>query len=421
MPILTGMEFPIMVRVRQKLASRPLEDPLRRLAEGISSVGVRDHFKGPRVAVAVGSRNIDGLAALVKGVVALLRESGCEPFIVPAMGSHGGGTEAGQVRVLATLGVTEETVGTEIRPSVETVSLGACPGGVEVFTARESLEADGIVAINRVGLHTGFTGPTQSGLVKMLAVGLGKLQGAKAIHERGFGAGHLIGEAAQMVLESSPPVIGVALVEDGDKRLCELQVLRGERIIEREPELLEMATRMWPRIPVREADLLIVDEIGKDISGTGMDPLVTGRGKDLPPGEKPWFHAERIVVLRLTEASGGNATGIGHADITTQAFHDAMDRVVTYKNVLTSGALHRARMPLVAGTDRDAVEMALTSLGGLSPERARVVRIKNTRRLAELEVSESLLESLEGMSGLSVENEHRRLSFNKGGSIDGGN
>jgi hypothetical protein len=414
------MEFPMMVKVHQELVSYCLDDPVRELADGIAGIGPRQHFRGPRVAVAVGSRHIDGIASVVRGAVGILRESGCEPFILPAMGSHGGGTESGQAKVLETLGITEEAVGAPLRTSMETVKVGTGPGGADVFASRECLEADGIVAINRVGLHTGFTGTVQSGLVKMLAVGLGKVEGAKAIHERGFGAGHLIGEAADIFLAAAPPVIGIALVEDGTKKVCELEVLRGEEIRAREPVLLETAASMWPRIPVREADLLIVDEIGKDISGIGMDPLVTGRGKEMPAGLKQWFHAERIVVLRLTEASGGNATGIGHADITTQAFHDAMDRVVTYKNVLTSGALHRARMPLVADTDRDAVEMALVSLGGLSPEKARVVRIKNTRELADLEVSEALVPLLEGEGAMSVEHGSSRLSFGSDGRIGGG-
>jgi hypothetical protein len=248
-------------------------------------------------------------------------------------------------------------------------------------------------------------------------VGMGKAEGARSLHRHGFEAGHLIGELAALILEKAPPVLAVALIEDGHKELSRLEVLSGVEIITREPQLLDEATSMLPRIPTDSADLLVVEEMGKDISGIGMDPLVTGRGKDLPPGQSPPFSAKRLVVLRLTHGSGGNATGIGHADITTRALVDATDVGVTYRNVLTSGALHRARLPLVAGSDREALEMALSSLGHTLTEEADVVWIRNTRELGELEVSGSLLEGLEGRRGISVESVARDIQFDEEGNV----
>ncbi|MHB8895696.1 MAG: nickel pincer cofactor-dependent isomerase, group 22 [Candidatus Geothermincolia bacterium] len=406
-----------MVTVKQELVSRPILDVAAAVEESMRAVSLERSFAGPRVAVAVGSRNIDRADELVAAVVRSLKGAGLDPAIVPAMGSHGGATQQGQEELLDSLGINAGTAGAPVLSSMETERIGTTESGAEVFFSSIALGADGIVVINRVGLHTGYSGPIQSGVVKMLAVGLGKAEGAKALHEHGFGSGHLIGEAADVVLSKAPPVVAVAVLEDGTRKLSELHVIAGDRVRESEPALLERASSMWPRIPVHETDLLIVEELGKDISGVGMDPHITGRGKDFPRGQAPSFRASRLVALRLTPASGGNATGIGHADITTQAFVDATDKAVTYKNVITSGALYRARLPLVADTDKEAIEMALSSMSGLDPEKARVVRIRNTRHLEELDVSSSLLPLLNKADNVTVQPGSGRLSFDPDGNL----
>lgn len=405
-----------MFDVRQRLESRPIGD-LDAALEKVDATGFAGRLAGPRVAIAVGSRNIDRLAEIVPNLVRRLREADLDVFIIPAMGSHGGASEQGQQGILASLGITAESSLAPVEPSMETVRLGTTPGGVTVFAAKAAMEADGIVLVSRVGLHTGYTGRVQSGASKMIVVGLGKADGARALHEHGFGSGHLIAEAAALAQEALPPVVALALIEDGTRKLSELYVLQGEQIAEQEPALLSRAASMWPRIPLKGADLLIVEEMGKDISGVGMDPHVTGRGIDPGPGAEPRFAARRLVVLRLTEGSAGNATGIGHADITTRALVEGMDTVVTYRNVLTSGALYRARVPIVAGSDREAVEMALASLGGPGPEQARIVRIRNTRSLERFEVSSSLLPSLEGLEGVEASPEGRSLAFDGNGDL----
>ena len=411
------MKFPRMVSVRQDLASDPLEDIPATVGQALEMVGFERLFAhGQSVAVAVGSRSIDRLADSVAELVRKLKCSGCSPLIVPAMGSHGGATAEGQVRVLAGLGVTAQSVGAAVVSSTETVSLGETPGGAEVFADKAAMEADAVVVVNRIAPHTGYSGLIQSGLCKMLAVGLGKQDGARSLHRHGFGAAHLIVEMAEVVLSEAPVVMGIALIEDGQKKLSRLEALVPGEFTVREPKLLDEAASMYPRIPLSSADLLIVDEIGKDISGIGMDPLVTGRGKDRCPEEGAAFSAKIVVALGLTEGSGGNATGIGHADVTTERLVGSIDREATRQNVLTSGALHRARIPLVAGSDREAVKMALESLGDFSPDAVRVVRIKNTRKLDEIQVSSSLVSELRGREGIATGVE-RDMEFDSTGNI----
>jgi hypothetical protein len=298
---------------------------------------------------------------------------------------------------------------------MEVIALGETRGGAAAFIDRLAMESDAIVVINRVGPHTGYSGPVQSGVVKMLAVGLGKAAGARSLHRHGFASGHLIGEMADLLLEKAPPVLAVALVEDGTRRLSRLEVLAGVDTRRREPGLLEAAVSMWPGIPLDSADLLIVEEMGKDISGVGMDPLVTGRGKAFPFGGR--FAAKRLVALSLTPGSLGNATGVGHADIITERLLRAIDFEVMRKNVITSGALERARIPLSASSDRDAVSLALESLGCSSPREAKVVRIKNTRELSEFQASIALALELKDKEGITVGAEASEMAFDSRGTI----
>ncbi len=413
------MDFPRMVTIRQELPRDSLPDPGAELDRQLDNAGIDDRFgSGRRIAVAVGSRTIDKLAEVVSRLVERLQALQCDVFIVPAMGSHGGATAEGQAGVLRVLGISEEVTGAPIESSMEAVSLGTTPSGVEVFVDREAYRADGIVVVNRVAPHTGYWGPVQSGVVKMIAVGLGNSAGAVSLHRRGFGAGHLLGEMADLALGKIAPVVAVALVEDGAKALSRVEVLKGDDIRRREPALLKLALSMCPRIPVTSADVLVVDEMGKNFSGAGMDPLVTGRGKEVPPGQGPPFSAKRLVALGLSAGSGGNATGVGHADVITERLFRRIDFPITRRNVITSGALFRARVPIVAGSDREAVAMALESLGGLPADEARVVRIKNTRHLEELQVSIAVARELDGVAGIEIGADAAEMSFDQAGGIE---
>jgi hypothetical protein len=412
------MEFPYMVKVRQRLHCSPLENPQESLEIGLERACFGSVFTGgTRVAVAVGSRKIDGLVPLLSRLVERFREGGCRPYIVPAMGSHGGATPEGQARLLASLGVTEESVKAPVRSGMETVAVGMTTEGAVAFVDSLAMEADAIVLVNRVAPHTAYSGPVESGLAKMMAVGLGNRWGARSLHKHGFGAGHLIGEIADVVLEAAPVEAGVALVQDGTKKLARIEVLSKDEIRNREPALLKAAVEMHPRLPVSYADLLIVDEMGKDISGIGMDPLVTGRGKEAPSGSSPGFTAVRLVVLGLSRGSAGNATGIGHADVTTERLVHSIDRWVTYRNVVTSGALYRARLPVMLPTDRDAVSVAIESLGGIPASEVRAVRIKDTAHMEDLQVSTALADELRGLEGVEVGVEAREMEFDPDGNI----
>jgi hypothetical protein len=411
------LDLPKMIRVRVELESRALEDPAIHLSRALEeSAAWGSAAPRARVVITAGSRGIDRIPEIIGELVSSAKAANLSPVLVPAMGSHGGASPEGQLSVLRSLGITTESCGAPIEASMETVRLGVTASGVEVFMARAAVEADMVVAVNRVALHTGYSGPVQSGLLKMLAVGLGKEDGARSLHAHGFGAGSLIAEMAQVAMEKAPVSFGVALLEDANKKLSHVEVIDTRSIASREPELLDMARSMSAGLPVSRADVLIVDEMGKEISGVGMDPHVTGRGKDLPPGESPRFVATRLVVLSLSESSGGNATGVGHADVTTMRLASSVDEEATMRNVRTSGALHRARLPIAAAGDREAIEMALRGAGSPMPEEARVVRIKNTARLDEIWVSGAVARELEGAAGIFLF-EEAPFSFDDEGNI----
>lgn len=412
------VDYPRMVDIVQETVASPLADPLGEVERGMRKESFSGIFApGRSVAIAVGSRKIPGIEKLVAFVVDKVKESGGSASVVPAMGSHGGATAEGQARVLESLGITERTIGAPVVSNPDVVCLGETAGGATVYIDRFALEADALILINRVAPHTGYSGPVQSGLQKMIAAGLGKWEGARSLHSHGFESGHIIAEIADLALSKLPRVMGIALVEDGRKEISEIEVFNGGEIKRKEPELLAMAIERLPRIPVENADILIVDEIGKDISGAGMDPMVTGRGKMFGEGEAPRFSARRIVVLGLSKGSLGNANGIGHADITTKKLFRATDWEVTYRNAVTSGELYRVKIPVIAQNARLALSLALESLGGLDPRMSRIVRIRNTRELSGMQVSASIERELASNPGISVMPGGKKWSFDKDGEL----
>jgi Uncharacterized conserved protein (DUF2088). len=346
---------------------------------------------GLRVCLAVGSRGIDRLDQVVHAVVLYLRAQGAEVFVVPAMGSHGGATADGQLAVLADLGIREDTIGCEIRSSMDTVEIGRIDGRVPVFIDRYAYEeADLIVPINRVKPHTDFTGPTESGLLKMIAIGLGNQRGADTFHREGFAAfAELIPAVAAHTISQVRIPFGLALIENGYARLARIEAVPGDRILHREVALRDEADALLARLPVSSLDLLIIDQIGKDISGLGMDSNVVGRYYTGPTGRGPLV--QRIVVRGLTEHTQGNAVGIGMADVVLRDAVEAMDPLKTYMNSITAKTPEGARVPMTAGNDRDAVAFALASAIKVDPDKARIVRILDTKRLGWLYASEPLL------------------------------
>jgi hypothetical protein len=353
---------------------------------------------GSRIAVAVGSRGITRLGEIVAQVVEWLRQRGAKPFIVPAMGSHGGATPAGQAEILAGYGVSEATVGVPVCASMAVELLGRTGDGVEAYFSSEALAADGIVVINRVKPHTDFDGRIGSGILKMTSIGLGKHAGASTVHAAAMSLGYdrVIRSVACYIIETAPILAAVAILEGPRHETAKIEILRPAEIEPREEELCTEARSLMPRLPFEEIDLLIVDRMGKNISGTGMDPNIIGRGAH---GYSTLFSEQRaaalslpvirrIFVRELTPESHGNAIGIGLADFTTRRLIEAMDRRATSINVLTALSLHLAKTPIYFDTDREAIEQALLSACLAETGAARVVRIADTLSLEKVEVSE---------------------------------
>lgn len=370
---------------------------------------------GMRVAVAVGSRGISNLALIVRTAVDFLRAQGAEPFIIPAMGSHGGGTAAGQEAVLAGYGITEQTAHAPVRATMEVVSLGFTEGTprIPVFMDRFAFESDGVLVINRVKPHTDFHGEHESGIVKMLTIGLGKHRQALQMHSYGAdGLRDYIPRVSRVVIESGKLLGALGILEDGCDNTSRVAFARPEEIFALDSELLAQARRSIARLPFDDLDLLIVDCMGKDYSGTGLDTNVIGRMR-IRGSEDTVPHCRRVVTLDLSPASHGNALGVGLADVVTRRLVDKIDWRVTQENVVTSGFLERGFLPIVCETDQAAVGVGLRGLGRpVDPESVRAVRIRNTLALGEAWVSPALLRELP-----DVQAEASALTFDSAGNI----
>jgi uncharacterized protein (DUF362 family) len=369
---------------------------------------------GMRVALAAGSRGIDRIDEVVAATVRATRAAGAEVFVVPAMGSHGGATAQGQVEVLASLGVTPERIGCEIRASMDTIRLGEVEGGVPVYVDRLALEgADAIIPINRVKPHTDFTGPVESGLLKMIAIGLAKQKGADTFHAFGFDAfAELIPRVAAFTLAHAPIPFGLALVENGYARLRHIEALPAAAMDARERVLRDEADALLARLPMPELDVLVIDHIGKDISGLGMDSNVVGRYYSGPTGRGPSI--QRIFVRDLTDETEGNAVGIGMADVVHARAVARMDAVKTYMNCVTAKTPEGARIALTATSDRQGLDLAIACCLRVDPAQARVVRIRDTKHLEWFFASEPLLADLRGRADCEIQGEAAPIRFDPG-------
>jgi hypothetical protein len=412
--------LPRLATIRQAVPTAPLADVAQAVRDELARIDLRSRVEpGARIAVGAGSRGITDYALIVGTVVRELQALGAEPFIFPAMGSHGGATAEGQRGVLAEWGITPERMGCEVRSSMEVVQVGETPTGIPVFCDANAFGSDGIVLVNRVKIHTDFHGSTESGLTKMMAIGLGKRQGAELIHARGTrGLREEIPRVAAVHLARSPMLCGVAIVEDGAHHASYIQAVPARDIPREEPAILERARRLSARLPVDACDFLIVDQMGKEISGGGMDGNVIGRmfidGE--PEPESP--RVGMLLARRLTHATHGNACGIGYADMVTQQLVDAMDEEITRINIATSGFPLRGRIPPIFPSDRAAVEHALAVLAertnGKGPT---VLRIRDTLSLGEMQASENLLPELLARPGVELVVEPREMRFDASGAL----
>ena len=417
----TGAELklPKMRVVRQRFDSSPAVDVLAEIDREWSRIkGCLDLPPGSNVAMGVGSRGISNLTVVVRAVAARLKEAGYHPFVTPAMGSHGGATAEGQTEVLRLRGITEEDVGVPVRAIMDVTPMGEV-NGIPLFLDRLAHEADGIVLINRVKPHTNFIGPTESGLIKMMAIGLGNQIGAEHYHRLSVVRSQyeIISSAGKALLEKSPVLFGVCLLENQAHETAQIKMALAHEIESFESELLKTARAWLPTLPVDEIDLLIIDEMGKDISGEGIDPCVVGRDVCAYGAERPWPKVTRIFVGDLTDGSEGSALGIGQADFTTKRLIDKMDFQVTLVNCLTACCPESGKIPLTFPTDRDAITAALKTLRPYNLEDIRIVHIKNTLELTTLMVSVGCLASLDKDRVGSTGEEDLDLEFDSRGGL----
>ena len=400
-----------MVKIRRLFNKDRIENPRETVILKLRESGLLSRIKsGSRIAVTAGSRGIAGIPVILRAVVDELKRAGAEPFIVPAMGSHGGGTAKGQLEMLESLGITVESVGAPVLSSIETVKLGKTSSGAPVYMDRNTYESDGIVVVNRIKLHTAFHGRIESGLCKMVAVGLGKREGAETGHR--LGLGEVIVECFRLAQKKVNIILGVAILENSRDETLDIRVVPPEDFESVDSELLERCRNILLRIPVSEFDILIVDEMGKNISGTGMDTNVIGFWRRFGGEKDPDY--KTLIVLSLTPESRGNAMGIGLADLTTRRLVDSVDYNATYANAITSQwAL--GRIPITLENDRECLRIALEKH---DPGLARLVRIKNTLDLEELFVSENLAPSLKTRDDIEIIGKPAPMQFNSGGFLE---
>ena len=414
------MLLPKMIRVKQKFPTDVVEDIRSAVFTELDQLNMDSIVKsGDTVAVGAGSRGIANIDVAIKSVVDYLKGIGSKPFVFPAMGSHGGATPEGQKDILAHYGITEETMGAPVRATMEVVEVGRTADDLPVFLDRYAYEADVVVPVNRVKSHTDFHGSIESGLMKMLAIGFGKQKGASMYHRAFFRYGfeHVILASGRLLIEVGKIGFGVALVENAYQKTAKVSAIQSKDFVRRERELLVEAKALSGKLPFDELDLLILDEVGKDISGTGMDTNIIGRYMQNFESDPEKPSITRIFARDLTEDSSGNATGIGLADFTTTRLVEKFDKKATYMNGLTGLGPQKSRIPFHYDTDLEVIEAALNTIGLTPPEEAKVVRIQNTLKLGEVDISEILVEDAELRSDLEIISEAEAFTFDSSGNL----
>jgi len=412
-------KLPKMWMVHQRFRVPPAVDVLKEMEREWSLLKDRLALPvGGRVAVGVGSRGIANLSKVVRDVVSRLKQAGCRPFVTPAMGSHGGATAEGQKEVLRLRGITEDSVGGPVEATMDVVSMGEADG-IPLFVDRLAHEAAGIVLVNRIKPHTNFIGPTESGLIKMMAIGMGNQKGAEHYHRLSLVRDQftIISTAGKELLKRCNVLFGVGLLENQDHETCLLKMATAVDIEAMETDLLKKARENLPLLPLDEIDLLIIDEMGKDISGEGIDPNVVGRDVCAYGAKRPLPRVARIFVRDLTEGTEGSALGIGQADFTTRRLVDKMDFAVTAINCLTSCCPEAGKIPLVYENDRDAIAAALMTLRPYTLDDLRIVHIKNTLELNAIAVSNECIESIEKGAAIDMDGEPFDLEFDGAGNL----
>ncbi len=410
--------YPRMLRIRQHFPAERVEDIPGEVERQLRRLNLQEKVRaGQTVAITVGSRGIANIALITKAIVDHVKSLGATPILIPAMGSHGGGTAEGQRAILEGYGATEEYTGAEIQASMETVIVETTPQGIPVHFDKHAYAADHVIVAGRVKPHTGFVGEIESGLHKMMLIGLGKHEGAKIYHRaiRDYSFIEIIRAVADVVIERCHILAGVAIVENAYDETGRIEAVAPEQFFDRERELLKLAKQWLPRLPVTPVDLLIIDRIGKDISGTGLDTNVVGR-KFIhhESSDRDEVNCKRIFVRGLTQKTKGNATGIGLTEFTTQRAVDQINRDITRTNCITGGHPEGAMIPVIYDTDREAIAAAISTVGMVELADARIVQIADTLHLAELIVSEACIAELPNAEILDGP---REMTFDERGNL----
>ena len=410
--------MPKMAAVLQRFDDAHISDVEKAVREQLTRPEIAARVNsGMRIAIGAGSRGIANIGITVRATVQALRELGAEPFVFPAMGSHGGATPEGQQAVLAGYGITEEGVGAPIRATMDTILIGEMKDGTPVHMDRYAHEADGVVLINRIKPHTSFRGPIESGVVKMIVIGMGKIEGATHMHAHGMDLfPELLPRVAAFLMERTSILFGIGVVENAYDRTAIVEALLPDALVEREVELQTKAKSLMGRLYFSDIDILLIDQMGKEISGAGFDPNITGRNHRGVTGfDDP--KVQKIVVLDLTKMTNGNATGLGLADVITRKLYDAIDYPSTYGNVITSAYLDGALIPIAMPTDQQAVQLAIKTLVRVKQGQARIVRIRDTLSIDKISVSEPMLTEVKQHPNMLIIGEPEPFDFAPDGTL----
>lgn len=408
-----GIKIPKMIKIKQIYDSSKIEDLKFRIEKEMeNNLFNKERFFEKRICITAGSRGIPHIDLIIRTVANKLKEWGAKPFIIPAMGSHGGGTAEGQREYLAGFNITEETMGVPILSSMEVVQIGELSDKTPVYCDKNAYESDGIVVLNKVKPHTDFRGKHESGMAKMMAIGLAKHKGASMFHMKGFASFPArIPQVCDVFLKNAPVAFGVGIVQNAYDEISELEVMEKENILERDAALLEIAKTKTAKFKMPKIDVLIIDEIGKDISGNGHDPNIVGRSNS--PGFEDVLELQKLFIRGFTKGTHHNGCGLAMADITTRRCVNDMDFESTWVNVVTSTRLNGGRMPIYVNTDKEALLLAVRTCVGIEFDKVKVVRIKNTLEMEHIEVSESICDELKNRNDVEILSEPFDISFDE--------
>jgi len=405
------------LKIKQKFNDQYIQNIPGEIEKEFHRIGLDKNIRpGMKIAITAGSRGIDRITEILKSVIEEVKKVKGEPFIVTAMGSHGGATAEGQLQVLSHYGITEENMGVPIKATMDTVQIDFLENGLPVHFDRIAYHADGVIAVNRVKVHTAFKGKIESGLHKMLAIGLGNHRGAKLVHSLGVkGLRDYMVEFAKVILKKAPIIAGFGILENGYDRTLEIKGAKPEDFSQVDCELLAKCKIILPRLPVSKVDLLIVQEMGKNISGTGIDTNIVGGIQD--PGNFKQPEIKKILVLDITEESQGNSAGIGIAHMITENLYKKIDYKAMNTNAITSTFFERARVPIVFPTEQEAIEAGLKTIWNLPGTPPRIIVIKNTLKLDEMYVSKAIWEEIKDRENISAISGWKPIKFDPSGQL----